>query len=62
MNFELNEEQQMIIDTAGKIAKVFGPEYWLEKETGHAFPHDFIKNKCTRFVFTGFNVHKRQYV
>ena len=42
MDFELNEEQKMIVDTAGKIAKIFGPDYWLEKEEEHAFPGDFI--------------------
>ncbi|MBW1886985.1 MAG: acyl-CoA dehydrogenase family protein, partial [Deltaproteobacteria bacterium] len=42
MDFELNEEQKMIVDTAGKIAKKFDPQFWLKKEAEHAFPHDFV--------------------
>ncbi len=30
MNFDLNEEQKMIINSAREIAKAFAPEYWRE--------------------------------
>jgi len=43
MDFELSDEQKMIIDTAQKISKRFGPEYWLEKEENHEFPKDFFE-------------------
>jgi hypothetical protein len=46
MDFELNEEQQMIIDMAGKIAKVFGLEYWLEKET-----EGYLLNLFPQWIF-----------
>ena len=42
MDFELNDEQRMIVETAEKIARRFGPDYWLEKETKNEFPSDFV--------------------
>ena len=43
MDFELNVEQKMIIETASDIAHDFGPEYWREKDKKHEFPEDFWK-------------------
>lgn len=43
MDFEMNDEQKMIIETARKIAQTYGPEYWLKKEDEHTFPWDFYK-------------------
>lgn len=43
MNFELTEEQKMIVKAAAEIARDFGPEYWREKDKKHEFPEDFWK-------------------
>lgn len=43
MDFELTEEQKMIVEAASDIAKDFGPEYWREKDKKHEFPEDFWK-------------------
>lgn len=43
MQYDLTEEQRMIIDTARKIARSFGPRYWLEKEEKRQFPKEFIE-------------------
>ena len=41
MNFDLNEEQKMIANSAREIAKAFGPEYWREKEERGEFADEF---------------------
>jgi acyl-CoA dehydrogenase len=43
LDFELNVEQKMIVETASEIAQDFGPEYWREKDKKHEFPEDFWK-------------------
>ncbi len=43
MDFELTEEEKMVVQAAADIAKDFGPEYWREKEKNHEFPEDFWK-------------------
>jgi acyl-CoA dehydrogenase len=43
MDFKLSDEQKMLVDTAQKIGKKFGPEYWYEKEEKHEFPEDFFE-------------------
>lgn len=43
MDFELTEEQKMVVKAAADIAKNFGPEYWREKDKNHEFPEDFWK-------------------
>ena len=43
MDFELNDEQKMIVEAASEIAQDFGPEYWREKDKKHEFPEDFWK-------------------
>ncbi|MEM2106144.1 MAG: acyl-CoA dehydrogenase family protein [Candidatus Bathyarchaeia archaeon] len=52
MNFELNTEQKMIVETAKEIARDFGPEYWREKEKKHEFPEEFWKS-IVEAGFTG---------
>ena len=42
MDFNLTFEQQAIADAAREIAKVYGPEYWYEKEESKTFPREFI--------------------
>jgi len=41
LDFELTDEQKMIVEAASDIAKDFGPEYWREKDKNHEFPEDF---------------------
>lgn len=55
MDFELSDEQRMIVDTAEKIARRFGPEYWLEKDGRHVFPGDFI-SELGEAGFLGFGI------
>lgn len=43
MDFELTDEQKMIVKAASELAEDFGPEYWREKDRNHAFPDDFWK-------------------
>jgi len=50
LDFELNDEQKMIVKAASEIARDFGPEYWREKDRNHEFPEDFWKT----LVETGF--------
>jgi acyl-CoA dehydrogenase len=40
MNFEITEEQKMLIDGVKKIAKDFGLDYWREKDDNHEFVHE----------------------
>jgi acyl-CoA dehydrogenase len=41
MNFELNERQLMIANTAKSLAAEFGPEYWRGKDERHEFGGEF---------------------
>ena len=43
MDFELTDEQKMIVQAASEVAKDFGPEYWREKDKSQVFPEDFWK-------------------
>ena len=38
----INDTQQMIIDTAEKIAKAYGPEYWRKCDEDEIYPVDFV--------------------
>jgi acyl-CoA dehydrogenase len=46
MNFELNERQQMIANSAREIASEFGPEYWRKKDDGGEFAEEYWKALC----------------
>jgi len=41
MNFNLNEDQQLIVTTIEKICERFDDAYWLERDREGGFPHDF---------------------
>jgi acyl-CoA dehydrogenase len=43
LDFELTDEQKMIVQAASEVAKDFGPEYWRERDKNHVFPEDFWK-------------------
>lgn len=46
MDFRLNEEQRMMIDTARQIGESFGLEYWRKQDAEKAFPKDYWKAVC----------------
>ena len=52
MDFELNENQKMIANTARQIATEFGPQYWREKEERGEFGGEFWK-AISEAGFTG---------
>ena len=52
MDFEMTEERKMIVQTARKIAEIYGPEYWLKMEENHQFPKEFY-NELGKVGFLG---------
>lgn len=46
MDFQLSDEQKLIIETAQKIGRDFGLDYWARKDEDKAFPHEFWNAVC----------------
>lgn len=46
MDFRLNDEQRMMIETARQIGESFGLEYWRKKDAEKAFPTEYWKAVC----------------
>ncbi|GHF65266.1 acyl-CoA dehydrogenase family protein [Seohaeicola zhoushanensis] len=46
MDFALNEEQQMMIETARKVGERFGPDYWRRKDADKEFPTECWQAIC----------------
>ena len=46
MDFRLNDEQRMMIETARQIGESFGLEYWRKHDTEKAFPKEYWKAVC----------------
>lgn len=46
MDFRLNDEQRMMIETARQIGESFGLEYWREHDARKAFPAEYWKAVC----------------
>jgi acyl-CoA dehydrogenase len=46
MDFEITEEQQMMIDTAKKVGDEFGIEYWRKIDEKHESPTELWKAVC----------------
>lgn len=46
MDFQLNDEQSMMVDSARKVAERFGLEYWREIDDQKAFPTEYWKAVC----------------
>lgn len=46
MDFRLNDEQRMMIDTARQIGESFGLEYWRKHDAEKAFPKEYWKAVC----------------
>lgn len=46
MDFRLNDEQRMMIETARQIGESFGLEYWRKHDAEKAFPKEYWKAVC----------------
>ncbi|QIL80391.1 acyl-CoA/acyl-ACP dehydrogenase [Diaphorobacter sp. HDW4A] len=46
MDFRLNDEQRMMIETARQIGESFGLEYWRKKDAEKSFPTEYWKAVC----------------
>ena len=46
MDFRLNDEQRMMIETARQIGEGFGLEYWRKHDADKAFPKAYWKAVC----------------
>lgn len=41
MEFDLSEQQRIIVDTARRVGEDFGPDYWRKQDANKAFPREF---------------------
>jgi len=46
MDFRLNEEQRMMIESARQVGERFGLEYWRKQDAEKAFPTEFWRAVC----------------
>lgn len=46
MNFDITEEQTMMIETARQIGERFGLDYWRQKDAAKAYPHEIWQAIC----------------
>ena len=46
MDFRLNDEQRMMIETARQIGESFGLEYWRNQDADKSFPSEYWKAVC----------------
>lgn len=46
MDFELDDAQQMMVDTARRVGSRFGADYWRDHDQRKAFPAEFWKEVC----------------
>lgn len=46
MQFNLSEEQQMIVDTARRVGEDFGPDYWRRKDAQKDYPFECWQAIC----------------
>lgn len=58
MDFNFTAEQEMIAQTARRIAKKFGPEYWYEKEENRQLGREFYE-EMARAGFLGFGIPEK---
>ena len=58
MDFNFTAEQEMIAQTARRIAKKFGPEYWYEKEESRRLGREFYE-EIARAGFLGFGIPEK---
>jgi acyl-CoA dehydrogenase len=43
MDFALTESQELIKKEVGALARTFSLDYWLDKDTRAAYPHEFVR-------------------
>ncbi|MDA8889186.1 acyl-CoA dehydrogenase family protein [Hellea sp.] len=43
MDYALNDEQNMLVETSLALGGEFGPDYWREKDDGGEYPTEFFK-------------------
>ena len=43
MDFDLNAEQKLIVETATELGRKYGPDYWLQRDRQGDFPSAFLK-------------------
>ena len=46
MDFQLNEEQQLMVETARRVGDSFGLDYWRDRDAEKAFPTDYWRAVC----------------
>lgn len=46
MDFELNDEQRMLAETARRVGEKYGLEYWRKLDAEKAFPHEIWQAIC----------------
>lgn len=46
MDFDVSEEQQLMLRTAGQIGERFGLDYWREKDRTNAYPQEIWQAIC----------------
>lgn len=46
MNFDLSDEQKMMVETARQIGERYGLEYWREKDAAKAYPAEIWQAIC----------------
>src|SRR5690348_974707 len=46
MQFELNETQRLMIETARKVGERFGLDYWRQRDAKEEFAGDFWQAVC----------------
>ncbi|WP_424138779.1 acyl-CoA dehydrogenase family protein [Roseomonas chloroacetimidivorans] len=46
MDFQLSDEQRMLVETARKVGERFGPEYWRDLDARKAYPAEAWKAIC----------------
>ena len=46
MDFQLTDEQKMIVETATKVGREFGLEYWAKQDEAKAFPRECWQAIC----------------
>lgn len=46
MDFDLSAEQNQLIDTAARLGRTYGLEYWRELDASHRFPREMWQALC----------------
>ncbi|MCO5159189.1 MAG: acyl-CoA/acyl-ACP dehydrogenase [Aquamicrobium sp.] len=46
MNFDITEEQKMMLETARQIGERYGLDYWRKKDAAKEFPHEIWQAIC----------------